>query len=147
MAILALWTYRREKRVTTENEPSGWGVGWISYAAVMLMLVGGFHAFAGLVGILENELYVLAAGYVLELDATTWGWIHLIAGIVVFLAGLGLLSGATWARVVGVIVAVVSTLVNFAWLPWYPLWSIIMITANAFVIWALIVHGRALERV
>lgn len=133
--------------MTPENEPSGWAVGWISYAAVMLMLVGGFHAFAGLVGILENELYVLAAGYVLELDATTWGWIHLIAGIVVFLAGLGLLSGATWARVVGVIVAVVSTLVNFAWLPWYPLWSIIMITANAFVIWALIVHGRALERV
>lgn len=133
--------------MTTENEASGWAIGWISYAAVMLMLVGGFHAFAGLVGILENELYVLAGGYVLELDATTWGWIHLIAGIVVFLAGLGLLGGATWARVVGVIVAVVSTLVNFAWLPWYPLWSIIMITANAFVIWALTVHGRALERV
>ena len=119
-------------------------MGWISYGAVMLMLVGGFHAFAGFVGILENELYVLAGGYILELDVTTWGWIHLIAGVVVFLAGLGLLSGATWSRVVGVIVAALSTIVNFAWLPWYPLWSIIMITANAFVIWALVVHGRAL---
>lgn len=121
-------------------------MGWTSYAAVMLMLVGLFHAFAGLVGLLENELYVLAGSYVLEFDVTTWGWIHLIAGIVVFLAGIGLLSGATWARVVGVTVAVLSTLVNFVWLPYYPLWSIIMITANAFVIWALTVHGGALQR-
>jgi hypothetical protein len=133
--------------VTNDNEVSAWGIGWISYAAVMLMLVGGFHAFAGLVGILEDELYVLAAGYVLELDATTWGWIHLIAGGIVALTGIALLGGATWARVIGVIVAVASTFVNFAWLPWYPLWSLIMITANAFVIWALIVHGRALQRV
>lgn len=132
--------------MNTQSEPSGWTVGWISYAAVMLMLVGGFHAFAGLVGILENDLYVVAGGYLLELDVTTWGWIHLVAGIVVLFAGIGVLSGSTWARVVGVIVAVASTLVNFAWLPWYPLWSLIMITANAFVIWALIVHGRALQR-
>jgi len=133
--------------VNTQSEPNGWALGWTSYAAVMLMLVGGFHGFAGLVGILENDLYALAGGYVLELDVTTWGWIHLIAGIVVFFAGLGLLSGATWARVVGVTVAVLSMLTNFAWLPWYPLWAIIMITANAFVIWALTVHGRDLQRV
>ena len=132
--------------MTNEGEVSGWAQGWSAYAAVMLMLVGGFHAFAGFVGILENEIYVLAQGYVLELDVTTWGWIHLIAGVIVFMAGIGLLGGATWARMVGVIVAMMSTLVNFAWLPWYPLWSIIMITANAFVIWALVVHGRALSR-
>ena len=133
--------------MNTQSEPNGWALGWTSYAAVMLMLVGGFHGFAGLVGILENDLYALAGGYVLELDVTTWGWIHLIAGIVVFFAGLGLLSGATWARVVGVTMAVLSMLTNFAWLPWYPLWAIIMITANAFVIWALTVHGRDLQRV
>ena len=132
--------------VSTQSEPNDWALGWTSYAAVMLMLVGGFHGFAGLVGILENDLYVLAGGYVLELDVTTWGWIHLVAGVVVFFGGLGLLSGATWARVVGVIVAVLSTLMNFAWLPWYPLWSLIMITANAFVIWALTVHGRDMQR-
>lgn len=132
--------------MTTENEASGWAVGWTAYASLMLMLVGMFHGFAGLVGILEDDLYVLGAGYVLELDATTWGWIHVVAGVVVVLAGIGLLSGATWARVVGVTVAVLSTLVNFTWLPWYPLWSIIMITANAFVIWALTVHGGARRR-
>jgi hypothetical protein len=132
--------------VTTQNEPNAWAAGWTAFAAVMLMLVGFFHGFAGLVGVLEDDLYALAGGYVLELDVTTWGWIHLVAGAVVFLAGLSLLSGATWARVVGVIVAVVSIGVNFAWLPWYPLWSIIMITASAFVIWALTVHGRALSQ-
>jgi len=133
--------------VTTQSEPSGWAVGWTVYAAVMLMLVGFFHGFAGLVGVLEDDLYVLTAGYVLEFDVTTWGWIHVISGVVVFLAGLALLSGATWARIVGVTVAALSTIVNFTWLPWYPLWSIIMITANAFVIWALTAHGRAPDRV
>lgn len=83
----------------------------------MLLLVGWFHAFAGSVGILENELYVLAGGYLFELNLTIWGWIHLIAGVVVLLAGLSLFSGATWARGVGVIVSMLSTPVNFAWLP------------------------------
>lgn len=133
--------------LNTQSDRSGWAAGWTTFAALMLMLVGGFHAFAGSVGILENELYVLAGGYLFELDLTTWGWIHLIAGIVVFSAGLSLFSGATWARIVGVIVAVLSTLVNFTWLPWYPLWSIIMITVNVFVIWALTVHGEALQKV
>jgi hypothetical protein len=65
----------------------------------------------------------------------------------VVLAGVYLLSGAVWARIIGVILAVVSILVNFAWLPWSPFWSIIMITANVFVIWALTVHGRDAETV
>lgn len=125
----------------TTRETSGWAVGWSVYAGVMMMLVGMFHAFAGLVGVLQDDLYVLENGYFLQLDATTWGWIHLIAGVVVLLAGLGLFSGATWARIVAVIVAVLSTVTNFMWLPWYPLWSVIMITANSFVIWALTVHG------
>lgn len=120
---------------------SGWAVGWTAFAAVMMVLIGFFHGFAGLVGVLEDELFVLANGYVLELDATTWGWIHLIAGAIVFIAGLSLLSGATWARVIGVIIASLSIVANFAWLPWYPWWSIVMIAAGAFVIWALTVHG------
>ena len=76
---------------------------------------------------------------------TTWGWIHLIAGIVVFIAGIYLLSGQVWARTIGVIMAIVSILANFAWLPWYPFWSILMIVAAGFVIWALTVHGRDIE--
>jgi hypothetical protein len=75
---------------------------------------------------------------------TTWGWIHLIAVIVVFLAGLAVFKGSVWARTVGVIVAMLSAIVNFAFLPYYPVWSIIIITVDVLVIWALIVHGREL---
>lgn len=126
----------------TQREVSGWAVGWTAYAAVMMWLLGGFHAIAGLIGIIEDEFYVVTPEYIFQFDATTWGWIHLIAGVIVIIAGAGLFTGAVWARTIGVILAVLSTLLNFAWLPWYPVWSIIMITANAFVIWALTVHGR-----
>ena len=126
----------------TRGESSGWAIGWILYAAVMMIMVGFFHAIAGLVALINDEFYVVTSDYILQFDVTTWGWIHLIMGVVVVLAGLALFSGATWARTVGVILAVVSAIANFAWLPWYPFWSLIMITADAFVIWALTAHGR-----
>jgi hypothetical protein len=124
------------------RDSSGWAIGWMTYAAVWMWILGFFHAMAGLVGILEDEIYAVTPNYVFQLDVTTWGWIHLILGIVVFMAGIAVFRGSVWARTIGVILAVVSTLGTFAWLPWYPLWGILMITANVFVIWALTVHGR-----
>ena len=130
---------------------SGAAVGWITFAGIMLILVGVFHVIAGLAGIIENEFYsaVPAAGtqatgdvYFLQFDATTWGWIHLIGGLIVMFAGFGLFRGAVWARTVGVIVAVISAIVNFAWMPWYPVWSIAMVAIAITVIWALTAHGR-----
>ena len=79
---------------------------------------------------------------IFQFDVTTWGWVHLIGGILLIVAGVYLLSGKVWARIIGVIAAFISILVNFAWLPWYPIWSILMIAAGFFVIWALTVHGR-----
>ena len=73
---------------------------------------------------------------------TTWGWIHLIAGIIIYLAGFGLFSGAVWARTVGVILAAISAFVSFAWIPLYPVWSIVIIAIDVAVIWALTAHGR-----
>jgi hypothetical protein len=128
--------------MTTQREVSGWAIGWTAFAAFMMMLIGSFHAFAGLVGLLENELYVATPNYLLQLDLTTWGWIHLLMGAILLLAGVFLLQGQVWARTIGVILAVISIFANFAWLPWYPLWSIVMITVGIFVIWALTVHGR-----
>jgi hypothetical protein len=134
-----------------ERPRSGAAVGFTYFAAFMMLMIGSFHLIAGLVGVFENEIYsvVPAVGteasgdaYFLQFDVTTWGWIHTIAGIVILLAGVGLFSGAVWARTIGVILAVVSAIANFAWLPWYPLWSIVMIAVNITVIWALTVHGR-----
>ena len=124
------------------REVSGWAIGWTIYAAVWMWILGFFHAMAGFVGIVEDEILVATPEYVFQLDVTTWGWIHLILGIVVLLAGFSVFNGSVWARTVGVIIAVISTLVNFAWLPYYPIWGLLMIAANVFVIWALTVHGR-----
>ena len=80
--------------------------------------------------------------YYLSLDTTSWGWTHLIVGIIVFLAGLGVLAGQVWARTVGVIVAAGSAIVNFAFIPVYPVWAIVVIAIDIAIIWALTAHGR-----
>ena len=121
---------------------SAWAVGYSAFAAAMLILIGVFHIVAGIVGIAEDEFYVVGSEWVFEFDATAWGWIHLIAGVIVLLAGIGILSGNVLARTVGVLVAAVSVIANFLWLPYYPIWSILMIALGVAVIWALTVHGR-----
>ncbi len=126
----------------TSREVSGWAIGWTAFAAIMMMIIGFFQSFAGLVAVLEDEILVVTPDYLLKLDVTTWGWIHLFLGIVVILAGFALFSGAVWARIVGVLLAAGSLIAMFAWLPYYPIWAIIIITMDVFVIWALTVHGR-----
>lgn len=122
--------------------PSGWAVGWTYFAAMMMVLVGVFHAIAGLVAIVDDEFYVATRNYVLQFDSTQWGWIHLILGIVVAVSGLYLLTGAVLARTVGVIMAILSAIAGFAWLPYYPVWGIVMVAIAVSVIWALTAHGR-----
>lgn len=121
---------------------SGAAVGWTMFAAFMMVLIGGFHVFAGLVGLINDTFYAVTPKYVLQFDATTWGWIHTIGGIIILLAGFALFSGAVWARTVGVIVALLSALASFAWLPWYPIWGIAILVIDVSVIWALTAHGR-----
>ena len=108
----------------------------------MMIMIGFFQAFAGLAGIIENEFYVATPNYIFELDATTWGWVHLIIGIIILVAGFGLFTGAVWARTVGVILAGLSAIANFAFIPHYPVWSIVMIAVDITIIWALTVRGR-----
>ena len=133
------------------EQRSSAAVGWTTFAAIMLIMIGAFHAIAGLAGIIDDEFYrvVPAAGtetsgdaYFLQFDTTTWGWIHLIGGVIILLAGFGLFQGAVWARTVGVIVAVISAIATFAWIPYYPVWSITIIAIDITVIWALTAHGR-----
>lgn len=116
---------------------SGWAIGGTVFAGVMLLLIGLFHAVAGLVALVDDEFYVVTANYTFEFDVTAWGWIHLIGGIVVALAGIGVFSGSTWSRLTGIAVAVVSIIVNFFFLPYYPWWSLLMIALGVWVIWAL----------
>jgi hypothetical protein len=135
--------YRAE--VPARDEAGGWAVGFILFAAVMMIMVGVFQAIAGLVALFENEFYVATRNYLFQFDATTWGWIHLILGVVIGLAGWGLLSGRTWARVVGITLAVLSAIANFLFIPYYPFWSLLIIALDVFVIWALAAHGGELR--
>ena len=124
------------------QKSSGWAIGWTTFAALMMVLIGFWQALAGLVALIEDTFYFVGQEYVFQFDVTTWGWIHLILGVVIFLAGLGLFSGAVWARTVGVILALVSAIAAFAWIPYYPIWGILIAAAAIFVIWALTAHGR-----
>lgn len=123
------------------TEMTAW-VGWVAFAGVMLWLVGSFHAIAGLVALFRDEVYLVgSSGLTLKVDYTTWGWIHLIGGSIVAAAGIAVFTGRLWARIVGVTVAMLSALVNIAFLEAYPVWSAIMIAIDVLVIWALMVHG------
>ena len=128
-----------------ERETSGAAVGFILFAAIMMIMVGVFQALQGLVGIFENEFYVPTRNYLFQFDATTWGWTHLLLGLLVAFAGWGLLSGRTWARTVAIILAVLSAIANFAFIPYYPFWSLLIITLDIFVIWAVAAHGGELR--
>ncbi|HET6493797.1 MAG TPA: hypothetical protein VFH61_00330 [Thermoleophilia bacterium] len=124
------------------EEPSGWAVGWTAFAGITMLMMGGWWIISGLIALFNDTFYVVGQEYIFQFDVSTWGWIHLILGIVILLAGFALFSGAVWARTVGVIIAVVATLVAFAWLPWYPISAIIFIAASISIIWALTAHGR-----
>jgi hypothetical protein len=121
---------------------SGWAVGFILFAAIMMIMSGIFEALAGLIAIFENEFYVATRNYLFQFDATTWGWTHLLVGLLVAFAGWGLLSGRTWARTVAIILAVLSAIANFLFIPYYPFWSLLIIALDVFVIWAIAAHGR-----
>jgi hypothetical protein len=124
------------------QQRSGAAVGWTMFAGIMMIMIGVFHAIAGLSGVIKDDFYAVSPNYVLKFDVTTWGWIHLIGGIIIVFAGFGLFRGAVWARTLGVIFAAVSALVSFAWIPLYPVWSFVIIAIDVTVIWALTVHGR-----
>jgi hypothetical protein len=127
------------------RETTSWAVGFILFAAIMMLMVGVFQALQGLVAIFENEFYVATRNYLFQFDATTWGWIHLIVGLIMAVAGWGLLSGRTWARAVAITLAALSAIANFLFIPYYPFWSLLIITLDVFVIWAVAARGGELR--
>jgi hypothetical protein len=116
---------------------SGWAIGFSAFAGAVMILIGIFHFFTGLGAVINDNLYVVGQNYAFDLDVTQWGWIHMILGVIIFAAGLGIFSGATWARAVGITLAVISAIANFLYIPYYPAWAILIISLDIIVIWAL----------
>ncbi|MEW1637087.1 hypothetical protein AB0469_23780 [Streptomyces sp. NPDC093801] len=111
--------------------------GLVVFAAVMLIITGVLGICRGIMGIVEDEVFVHTPNYVFQFDLTTWGWLHLIFGIIAVLVGLALFKAPLWARIAGIAIAALVILVNFLSLPYYPFWAIISIALSGFIIWAL----------
>jgi hypothetical protein len=116
---------------------SGWAVGFTAFAGAMMLMAGIFQTFAGLAALFNDEFLVRAPNYTYDIDITGWGWIHLIIGLLVAAAGFAVFSGATWARAVGITLALLSAIANFFFIPIYPVWAILIIALDIVVIWAL----------
>jgi hypothetical protein len=124
---------------------TGW-VGYVVFAGVMLMMLGGLQMIEGFVALLRDEYYLVgASGLVISMDFTAWGWTHLIIGAIAIATGIGVLAGQTWARVTGIVIASLSALANMFFISAYPLWSVIVIALDVLAIYALAVHGREVK--
>jgi hypothetical protein len=124
----------------------GLAAGLSSFAGVLLIVVGAFQALEGLSAIIRNELLVVTQDYAYKLNVASWGWIHLLVGLALAAVGVAILSGAIWARIVGIGIAVISAIAQFLSLPYYPVWAILVIALDVGVIWALTVHDPRLAR-
>lgn len=121
-----------------QHSTSGmWAYGVAAFGGVMLLTVGLFQAIAGLAAVLDDKVFVATTDYVFAFDLTTWGWIHLVIGVIAVLVGCGILAGQAWGLVSGIVVGVFIAVSSFAFMPYYPFWSITIIGLSIAVIWAL----------
>jgi hypothetical protein len=124
-----------------------WADGGTIFAAVLLTTVGVFQVLEGISAIAKDDVFVKAPNYVFDIDLTAWGWVHLLLGALAVLIGVSILYGQGWAMIAGIVIAIVSALSNFMFLPFYPLWALVVIGFDVFVIWALsTVYGQRAAR-
>lgn len=124
-------------RAEADRRESEWASGFALFAGVMMIIVGFNQAFLGFAGILEDDAYVPVRDAVYDVDLTTWGWLHLGFGVVVVLTGVSVLRGKAWARALGILVVMLNLVGSFVFIPYYPVWAVLLIALNLAVIWGL----------
>ena len=128
------------------SQVTGW-VGWVWFAGIVLVTLGLFNAISGMVAAFSPEKLVgLGEQGIVVLDVSTWGWVHLVVGVLLVIVGLALLAGRGWARLVAIVLVVLNVLTQFVALPASPWWSVVTIVLGIFVLWALVVHGDEAAR-
>ena len=126
------------RRPVPDDANSTWAAGLSVFAASMMMVLGVFQFFEGLVAVVDGDDFLLKTrNYVVQFDASTWGWTHLVLGVVVAATGVFILTGNRIARGVGIFIVSLSALANFLWIPYYPFWAIIVLALDVAAIWAL----------
>jgi hypothetical protein len=128
--------------MTQSTTARAWATGGLIFAATMLLTVGTWQVLVGIAALVEDEFFIVTPNYTYDIDTTAWGWTHLGVGVLLAVTGLFLLTGAAWARVAGIVLAALSAIANFLFLPYYPLWSLVIIALDVWVIWALATGWR-----
>lgn len=121
--------------VDPEDRGLAYGVG--AFAGVLLAAFASMQLLEGIAAISSGDLYVEGDSYTYALDVTTWGWIHVVLGVIGLGVGVGVVARQAWAQVAGIGVAFLAAIANFAFLPYYPLWSMVLLAFNVMVVWAL----------
>ncbi|MFG3159868.1 hypothetical protein ACGFY8_08290 [Streptomyces sp. NPDC048232] len=128
------------------DRPGGWAAGGVVFAGVLLVLNGALAVLQGIAAIAEDDVYARIGTYVYEMSLTGWGIVHVVLGALVLVTGYGLLKDMAWARVAGIVIASLSLVAQFLFLPYAPVWSVIMMAIDVFVIWALAGRQDATSR-
>ncbi|PIB03762.1 MULTISPECIES: DUF7144 family membrane protein [Streptomyces] len=130
--------------------PSGgqnaWAAGGAFFAGILMVVNGILAVLQGIAAIAEDAMYASVDGYMYRINLTGWGWILVILGAVAIATGWGILKDAEWARVTGIVIAALSMIAQFLFLPYAPLWSFIVIAVDFFVIWALATYRPVAAR-
>ncbi|MGE0686885.1 MAG: hypothetical protein AB7P33_09090 [Dehalococcoidia bacterium] len=122
---------------TPRSRVGPWTMGFVVFAGAMMIMGGIFQFIQGLAAVIQDDFFVLTRNYAFDLDVTSWGWVHMITGIVVMLAGFYVFTGNLAARMLGIAIAIISGIINFFYIPYYPVWSLLIIAIDIGVVWAL----------
>ena len=125
---------------TQTNNASGW-VGWVYFAGFLMLARAVIQGIFGFTALMKSNFYLVTKDHLIVANYTAWGWTHLVLGLVLLTAGISVLNGGTWGRIIGVIVTTISLVVNLLFIPAYPLWSIAALVVDVLILYALLVHG------
>ncbi|GAA1695305.1 hypothetical protein GCM10009830_48980 [Glycomyces endophyticus] len=124
---------------------AAWAAGGTTFAACLMVMVGVWQVIMGIAAVAADDIFVTTPNYVLQLDLTAWGWTHLILGALAAVTGAFIFTGRAWARWAGIMLAVLSATAQFFWMPYQPLWAMVVIAIDVFVIWSLAASSTAAE--
>lgn len=126
-----------QQQPSSEPESPAAAVGTL-LASTLMVLGGVLGITQGIAAISKDEVYAVVGRYTYRFSLESWGWIHLVVGVLLLVTGLAVFTGAVVARVIGVVLAMLLVVANFLYLPYQPAWSVVMIGIGLFVVWALL---------
>jgi hypothetical protein len=131
--------------MSTVRRESPWASGPIMVAGAIMVIAGIWQIFIGTTLLVHDKIYVGTPRYLYEFDLTVWGWIQLLTGVLSVAVGYAALRALMWARVLGIGLAAISMLMQFMFLPHYPIWSLLVIALDVVVVYGLATYRPAFD--